>query len=672
MNLLGARIGILLIVLLGAGVGAEVEVSRRENARPADDNATSALFGAQEFQQAEISPDGKQVAWVESVLEKGGSRSSDTAIYAVDLSAPAAPVRVTAGNGKTTGDEHGLAWSPDGGHLAFLSDAGEPGQLQVYVVTRIGERPTQLTHLRGIPSRPSWSPDGKTIAFLFDEHAGAAAARHNASAPEVVSEEISEQRLAIVDISSGAVQQISPPGMYVYEFDWAPDSKRLAVTAARGSGSNNWWIANLFTVDAASGAMAPLLEKPGMQIGMPRWAPDNSQIAFIGGLMSDQPMVGGDIYAVAATGGAARNLTARMKMTATSISWARNSGNLNLAGVSDGQTMIASLAPDGEISMIWKGAERIARGRYLPQISIARDDKTSAAIRQSFSGPPEIWAGAIGEWKQITQRNAGLRPAWGKAVNLRWTTDIGPVQGWLIYPRDFDASKKYPMVVVVHGGPAAAQLPSWPGRTAFQFALPSAGYFLLLPNPRGSYGGGEKFTSGNVKDFGYGDFRDILAGIEEAIKQAPIDPERLGITGWSYGGYMTMWAVTQTNRFRAAVAGAGLANWLSYYGENKIDQWMPPYFGASVYDDPEIYARSSPISFIKKAKTPTLIIVGERDISCPAPQSYEFWHALKTLGVPAQLVVYPNEGHFFTEPAHNRDVIERVVGWFDRYLKSSQ
>jgi dipeptidyl aminopeptidase/acylaminoacyl peptidase len=308
----------------------------------------------------------------------------------------------------------------------------------------------------------------------------------------------------------------------------------------------------------------------------------------------------------------------------------------------------------------------------MPQISLAHDGKTSAAIRQSFSEPPEVWAGPIGEWNQITHRNAALRPAWGKTLDLHWTTDIGSVQGWLIYPRDFDPSKKYPMVVVVHGGPAAAQLPSWPGRTAFQFALSSAGYSLLFPNPRGSYGGGEKFAAGNVKDFGYGDFRDIMAGVDEATKQAPVDPNRLGITGWSYGGYMTMWAVTQTNRFRAAVAGAGLANWLSYYGENKIDQWMPPYFGATVYDDPAIYARSSPITYIKNAKTPTLIIVGDRDISCPAPQSYEFWHALKTLSVPAQLAVYPNETHFFADPAHNRDVMERTVAWFDHYLKSSQ
>jgi len=156
--------------------------------------------------------------------------------------------------------------------------------------------------------------------------------------------------------------------------------------------------------------------------------------------------------------------------------------------------------------------------------------------------------------------------------------------------------------------------------------------------------------------------------VDEAIKDAPIDEHRVGISGWSYGGYMTMWAVTQTNRFRAAVAGAGLANFLSYYGENGIDQWMIPYFGATVYDNPGVYAKSSPITFIKNVKTPTLIVVGDRDGECPPPQSYEFWHALKTLGVETQFVIYPNEGHLFLNPAHSRDVIERALAWFNRHL----
>jgi dipeptidyl aminopeptidase/acylaminoacyl peptidase len=157
--------------------------------------------------------------------------------------------------------------------------------------------------------------------------------------------------------------------------------------------------------------------------------------------------------------------------------------------------------------------------------------------------------------------------------------------------------------------------------------------------------------------------------VNAVVKQVPVDDNRVGITGWSYGGFMTMWAVTQTNRFRAAVSGAGLSNWQSYYGENDIDEWMIPYFGASVYRDPKIYAKSSPINFITRVKTPTLVLVGDRDGEVPAPQSREFWHALKTLGVDTQMVIYKDEGHVILQPDHRRDIMERMTGWFNKYLK---
>ena len=174
------------------------------------------------------------------------------------------------------------------------------------------------------------------------------------------------------------------------------------------------------------------------------------------------------------------------------------------------------------------------------------------------------------------------------------------MQGWFLPRRNLTLRKKYPLVVLVHGGPSSVTTPEWPAgfgmSRAFIAALSARGYYVFLPNPRGSYGQGEDFTRANVKDFGGGDLRDILAGVEPRLKKYPIDPARLGVTGWSYGGYMTMWTVTQTNRFRAAVAGAGIANWQSYYGQNLIDQWMIPFFGASVYDDPAVYAKSSPIN----------------------------------------------------------------------------
>jgi len=237
----------------------------------------------------------------------------------------------------------------------------------------------------------------------------------------------------------------------------------------------------------------------------------------------------------------------------------------------------------------------------------------------------------------------------------------------LLAPLDISAGRTYPMITVVHGGPSAAAQPRFVSQGTVR-DLVTRGYFVFEPNPRGSYGQGEAFTRANIRDFGGGDFSDILAGVDAAEKVAPIDDRRLGIYGHSYGGFMTMWAVTHTGRFHAAVAGAGLANWISYYGENGIDEWMIPFFGASAYDDPAVYNAASPINFIKNAKTPTFIYVGERDLECPAPQSMEFWRGLLAMHVPTSLVIYPGEGHALRQPEHVHDLRDRIVGWFDNYL----
>jgi dipeptidyl aminopeptidase/acylaminoacyl peptidase len=241
------------------------------------------------------------------------------------------------------------------------------------------------------------------------------------------------------------------------------------------------------------------------------------------------------------------------------------------------------------------------------------------------------------------------------------------VQGWLLLPENA-GTEKLPMITLVHGGPAAAAIPGFIGPSTLKTLLTS-GYAVFFPNPRGSYGHGERFTLANVRDFGHGDLSDILAGVDAAERAAPIDDKRLGVMGGSYGGFMTMWTVTQTQRFKAAVASAGISNWQSYYGQNGIDAWMIPYFGKSVYDEPAVYARSSPINFIRNVKTPTFAYVGERDIECAPAQTLEFWHALKTLGVPTSLAIYPGEGHGLRDPEHQADAERRTIAWFDKYLK---
>jgi dipeptidyl aminopeptidase/acylaminoacyl peptidase len=616
---------------------------------------------ARTFRQVTISPDGTHVAWVESLATGGGG----SAIYVQDLeSSGSQPRRLSAASEGSTAQEGEVSWSPDSKRLAFLSDAAGDKQSELYVADRDGGAARKLTSLKGFLADPAWSPDGKTLAILFTENAPRAAGPLMPMTPEtgVVDNKIFEQRLTVIDVASGTVRQLSPPDMYVYEYDWSPDSKNFALTAAHGAGDSNWYVAQIYRLSLAEGALQSVY-KPHWQIAVPRWSPDGKSIAFIEGLMSDEGSTGGDIFVVPANGGSARNVTPTIAASPNAIYWARPDKLLFTENV-DGQSGISTLNLNtGKVDQLWSGPETLSS-------SFSSDRAKSAAIRSSPAHPAEIWVGSIGSWKQLTHYSDSLRPDWGEMKSLHWTSDGMRVQGWLLYPKAYDPSRRYPMVVVVHGGPAAAVRPAWPTRGLNLFKLSTQGYFVLYPNPRGSYGQGEKFTQGNVKDFGYGDFRDIMAGVDEVVKTLPVDDHRIGIFGWSYGGYMTMWAVTQTNRFRAAVAGAGLSNWQSYYGQNDIDEWMIPYFGASVYDDPAVYARSSPITFIKNAKTPTLILVGERDGEVPEPQSREFWHALKTLGVETQFVVYEGEGHAIRQPAHQRDIMERLVGWFDHYLKA--
>ena len=627
-------------------------------AQPADPRIApllTELASVHQFDQIAISPDGKRAAWIEADV-----------IYISELNSKSAPLRVAPPKPSSTRE---LAWSPDNSAIAFLSDREKKGQMQLYITGSTGGKPRKLTNLTGYLTDPRFSPNGGNIAVLFAENAPSGGGPLEAEPVEtgVIGGEIHNQRLAIVDPTTGNSKQISPADMNIYEYDWSPDSGSFAVSAALGPGDNNWWIAQLYTMSAETGKMKSIF-KPETQIAVPRWSPDGTSIAFIQGLMSDEGFTGGDIFTIASSGGQAVNRTPDRKSSVSSIQWT-GPAKLVLTEVAGGGSAISTLEiPSGRTERLWQGGENIHDEGNFANFSLARDGKTSAVIRSDWQHPPEVWAGPIGDWKQITHANGNLHPQWGDVKNIEWTNDGFKIQGWLLYPRDFSPSKRYPMVVSIHGGPANLNAPHWPGDRFDMTVLSALGYFVFFPNPRGSYGQGDSFTRANVKDFGQGDLRDILAGVDAVLKTVPVDENRLGVAGWSYGGYMTMWTVTQTNRFRAAVAGAGIANWQSYYGENSIDQWMIPYFGASVYDDPAVYAKSSPITYIKNAKTPTLILVGERDGECPAPQSYEFWHALKAQRVPAELVVYPGEGHMFRNADHKRDLMERTVKWLTEYL----
>ena len=614
-----------------------------------------------------ISPDGNQVAWVQSTA---ATTSKQT--YISKTGAGSSPVKIEIANTDERVDAE-PAWSPDSKTLAVFSNAGEGDQKQLWLVKADGSGAKKLTKLSGYAARPHWSHNGKQIAFLYIEGAGGGGPLMAAPPTTgVIDKAIHNQRIGVVDVATGQVTQVSPTDLHVYDFDWSPDDQTLVTTAAPGPGDNNWWIAQIYKIDIAS-SRASSIYKPLLQLAVPRWSPDGKQIAFIEGIMSDEGFHGGDILTISANGGPATNRTPGRKASASSLFWLKPDQILFTEYVGGGSAISELSLSEKSVRIISKSPESIHAFGNFPNFALSHDGKSAAAVLGGYNTPPEVWTGPTGNWQQLTKNNAALPMTWGKAESIEWTNDGMNIQGWLIPPAKVESGKKYPMVVLIHGGPSGVTTSEWPAGAgmarAIIAALSARGYYLLLPNPRGSYGQGEDFTRANVKDFGHGDLRDDLAGIDAAIKKYPIDPNRLGVTGWSYGGFMTMWTVTQTDRFRAAVAGAGISNWQSYYGQNLIDQWMIPFFGASVYDDPAVYEKSSPIKFIKNVKTPTLIIVGERDAECPSAQSYEFWHALRTLGVPTQLIIYPGEGHLFLKPENQSDRMNQTIAWFDKYLK---
>jgi len=565
------------------------------------------------------------------------------------------------------------AWSPRGDALAFIGADWKTDKTTIYIVENATLR--EAGHIDGVANTLRFAPDGAQLALLVTPgaHKKTGAVEAGAALVGEIGVAEDEQRIALL-AKDGTLKIVSPADTYIYEFDWMPDAKGFVATGAKGNGDNNWWVATLDYVDAQSGTLR-VIAAPAMQIDLPRVSPDGKTVAFVGGLMSDWGAIGGDVYTVPLEGGTPLDLMPDFKGSFRGLAW--RGKELATAALIDDRNAVVILDPVTRgAHTLWSAPMRASAQTFDGAIVFSADGKIAATLLEDFTHAVEIAIGPASNLIAVTHDNAALG-AQVAAQSVHWTNGNFHAQGWLIGPlRGTGGSDKHPLIVVVHGGPSSVYMPRYIAAggqhgTDFDFVhdLIERGYFFFYPNPRGSYGQGAAFTRANVRDFGGGDLHDILAGIDAVEQVAPVDEARLGLYGHSYGGWMTMWANTQTRRFKAMVAGAGIANWTSYYGENGIDQWMTPFFGASLYDDPAIYRAASPIEFIKQAKTPTLLYVGERDVECPAPQSLEYWHALKALGTPTQLLIYAGEGHHFREPKHLQDLRSHVIDWFTRYLK---
>jgi len=607
-----------------------------------------------DMQDPQFSPDGTRVAFVVSDPLKGEKRTRHIWLY--DKSSNKA-LQFTS----SEKSESSPRWSPDGKELAFLSDRGGDEE-QIFILrSEFGEAAAVTKEKAGVTAF-EWSPDGQTIAYLAPDPKSEAQEKKEKEKDDarVVDKEDRRARLRLLRLASHESRALTDPHWEVKELAWLPDGQGIAVIATNRPASDQF-TDRIYMVNTEDGRIKELLAPSG-PAGDLRVSPNGRTLSFVG--CRDDGPDAHDVFLLPVIAGAARNLTgASLDRQIMEHHWAK--GGWLIAVYADGfSSKFVGYSSEGEKK----------ESGQLPtnpnEFSVAATGEI-AFVGWNSTAMPELWLrDTKGDARPVSHLNEGLKDFAVAAPEFyKYKSFDGlEIEAALLKPAGYDGKAKLPLVVRVHGGPTGRwrdSIESW-GQL-----LAAHGYAVLYPNVRGSAGYGQKFTEMNRADWGGGDFKDVMAGVDDLIAKGIANPERLGIGGWSYGGYMAAWAVTQTTRFKAAVAGAGMSDLISEYGTEdgpSGDEW----FWGTPYEKPEGFLNGSPVLYVKNAKTPTLLLQGEADTTDPPGQSQELFRGLKRYGVATELVMYPREPHGFREPKHCVDMLTRMVDWFDRYLSPAK
>jgi dipeptidyl aminopeptidase/acylaminoacyl peptidase len=547
-------------------------------------------------------------------------------------------------------------WSPDGKRLAFLSDRNEqPG---LFVMPIDGGEARPLLEKDRTVSSFAWSPDGTKIAFIGPDPETAAEKKNKEEKKDafVVDQDDRLPRLWIVDVSSGGARAISPARWRISSAGWLPTGDALIVSATSRP-QEEYPTNRIYRVDAASGKMQEISAPRGPFEDL-HVSPDGKSVAYL-----DSPALGPaphDLYVQALDGGDARDLTATsINRVIEGYEW-RPDGSLIAMAQMGFESRLYDVATSGS-------AKALATFKVNPMSFTASASGTIAFVGETSTAPPELWLREDhGEARKVSDFNkdwAGIELSPLHIVHYK-SFDGLEIEAGLYYPCGTTERKRLPSIFLIHGGPTGAWRDSI---NTWAQLLAARGYAVFTPNVRGSTGYGETFVDMNRADWGGKDFRDVMAGVDDLVGHGIADPDRLGITGWSYGGYMTQWAITQTNRFKAAVAGGGMTDLLSEFGTENIPGYDSWFWGWSS-DNPYRFLQHSPLVFAKNVKTPLLMVHGENDPIDPINQDEEFYRALKYYGTTVEFVKYPREPHGFREKNHQLDWQHRMLDWFAKYI----
>ena len=697
-----AALALAAILLVPLPVAAQADASQAEAGwTPALSIQYRAVSGTA------ISPDGSRIAVVvREPLMEGQQSEYLSHIWMTDAEGSRA-AQWTRGEASAGAPQ----FSPDGAWLSFTSGREGEGEAesQLWALPMAGGEARQLTKAEGSVGGYRWSPDGSRIAFLMrdPQTAEEKKAREEKRDVILVDRNYKFSHLYVVAIDPEANEPATPVRLtagefHITGFSWAPDGGRIVfahqadprINTGRLSGDLSTTtvpdaaeIAEILAAREAegdededqsgdAGADPVVVGEIALLVGgggierSPHWSPDGAWIAYVSTGNQPEPIGLGDVYVMPASGGEARRLDTPNR-SASVLGWSGDSSELLLLeSLGTRRHVLAVPADGGEMRFISYG------DGVVGSVALSDDASRMAFTWQTTEEPWDVFVSPTNGYAptRVTDLHADVpRPAMGRTQLVSWTSTEGfEIEGLLTYPVGYEEGERVPLILNVHGGPAGVFSQSFTGNPAAYMLqyFAQEGFAILRPNPRGSTGYGKDFRYANFQDWGYGDFRDLMSGVDHVIDMGVADPDRLLLMGWSYGGYMTSWAVTQTDRFVAASMGAGLPNLVSMTTTTDIQDYLVGHMGVEFWEDYERYERHSAMYHIADVVTPTQVIHGAEDLRVPFTQGQEFYRALDRRGVPTEMVVYPRTPHGPREPKFVMDVSERILTWFRTHLGS--
>jgi dipeptidyl aminopeptidase/acylaminoacyl peptidase len=649
----------------------------------AGDWTPEAMLSVKQVGAVQVSPDGKRVAFVVSEAFTAGDQSEFRSQIHVALSEDGKSFQLTRGDESALGPQ----WTPDGERIAFLRKVS--GKAQVWVIHLHGGEAEPLTKAEGGVTGFRWSPDGSNLAYTAvdstpkdrqekikaKDDARVVGAWHARNRLYLIGTNGEKDRREARGLIKG---ELSVAGETSPQFDWSPDGKSIVFAHVPTADADDWTRGDISIVEVSSGTVRPLAQTRRAEAS-PFFSPDGTRVAYAA---SDDPpswAFDSSVYVVPAGGGEPRKLAETFDHRPELLGWSADGSALLYRENRGTTTRVFALPLTGE-----------PRG-LGPQDGVVSEASLNASRTslgfsfQKAEKPVEAYLCRLDHSEAVqvsrTHDNLPARPV-GKTEVIRWrSSDDKEIEGLLTYPAGYERGKRCPLLLLIHGGPAGVFTQTFTGSPVSSTsgsrhatstypiaAFAARGFAVLRCNVRGSSGYGKDFRHANTNDWGGGDFKDLMAGVDEVISRGVADPTRLGVMGWSYGGYMTSWVIGHTGRFKAASVGAAVTDLVSFSGTSDIHSFLPSYFGGEPWERAGDYREHSPIAHIKGVKTPALIQHGEDDERVPIGQGYELYDALKRQACTVEMVVYPRAHHSIQEPKLLLDAMRRNLAWFEKYV----